>query len=378
MRGHVIRLRLPERILLHLFENSGQVDPERPREPPLPLTQAGIVESLNYSLERVSTGLRELISEGLVSKKRFYWRESGRFRNFYFPTQEGTIKAQELIDILRNQRVKIITPTGILKEMTLEDLRNYLKKLAKPSKHDVYELKEKKYVEITYTNILNQIKGNKFEVKSFVSPQGLELNERVWEMVRDAYYDSTHKYVVLTRNKHWQAGIIWLREGIKMPFIVEFKFKIGGGSGGDGLVLMFYKRKDYWPADGGNLGFVPGVGIMPGYGVEFDTQPNPDYNDPPYPHIALIKDSPTNHLAYVEHRQMGDFNWHRAKVSVGISSVKVEVDGKRVLQWEGEISRAHSGIGIAASTGGMTNWHIVDDIKITKKSLNEPGAKHQN
>jgi len=49
-----------------------------------------------------------------------------------------------------------------------------------------------------------------------------------------------------------------------------------------------------------------------------------------------------------------------------------------VLQWEGEISRAHSGIGIAASTGGMTNWHIVDDIKITKKSLNESRAKHQN
>lgn len=371
----MIRLRLSERILLHLFENSGQVYPERLKEPPFFLTQAGIVDSLNYSLERVSTGLRELISEGLVLKKRFYWRESGRFRNFYFLTQQGIMKAQELIDILRNQRVKIITPKGILKEMTLEDLRNYLKKLAKPSKRDVYELKERKHVEITYTNILNQIKGNKFEVKSF-SSQGLELNERVWEMVRDAYYDSTHKHVVLTRNKHWQAGIIWLKEGIKIPFVAEFRFKIGGGSGGDGLVLMFYKRKDYWPADGGNLGFVPGVGIMPGYGVEFDTQPNPDYNDPPYPHIALIKDSPTNHLVYVEHQQMNDFNWHYAKVSVGISSVRVEVDGKKVLQWEGEISRAHSGIGIAASTGGMTNWHIVDDVKI--KKLPNKKSKSQN
>jgi DNA-binding PadR family transcriptional regulator len=359
-------LRLPERILLHLFE-SGGANLENTKDIPLQLTQAGMVSTFGCSLERVSTSLNELMEAGLVAKKRFYWRETGRFRNFYILTQEGKNMAQELLDELMDRKVKILTPEGLLKESTLEDLVEFLSRSIKASGQTAYELKEKKYPEPTYTNILLHLTGDTFDVKSFLTPRGAEINRRTWDFVRDAYFDSTHNYVVLTRNKHWQAGIVWLREGVKSPFIAEFRFKAGGGSGGDGLVFMFYKRKDYWPADGGNLGFVPGVGNMPGYGVEFDSQPNPDYNDPLFPHIALIKDTPMNHLAYVEDRRVSDFIWHAVRIAVGESSVRVEVDGKKVLSWEGEISRAHSGIGISASTGGMTNWHIVDDVKIMKQ-----------
>lgn|GEM_PF-3225121 len=369
----VIRLRLPERILLHLLE-SGGANLESPKDVPFPLTQAGMVSTFGCSLERISTSLNELMEAGLVVKRRFYWRETGRFRNFYLLTQEGKNRAQELLDELMVRKVKILTPEGLLKEVTLEDLAEHLRRSIKAVGQTAYELKEKKYPDPTYTNILLHLTGHTFDVRSFLTPRGVEMNRRTWDFVRDAYFDSTHNYVVLTRNRHWQAGIVWLREGVKSPFTAEFRFKAGGGSGGDGLVFMFYKRKDYWPADGGNLGFVPGVGEMPGYGVEFDSQPNPDYNDPPFPHIALIKDTPTNHLVYVEDRRVGDFNWHTVRIAVGESSVRVEVDGKKVLFWEGEISRAHSGMGISASTGGMTNWHIVDDVRITKQ---QPGTKRR-
>lgn len=323
------------------------------------------MESLGYSVERVSTGLRELISRGLIARRRLYWRETGRFRNFYFLTNDGLIEAQKLVDSLKNERVGVLTLSGLPREMSLEELRAYLGKLAKLRERNVYELKQSRHVDLTYTNILNHLKGRTFETRSFIAPRGIELNERIWEMIRDAHFDGTHKYVVLTRNKNWQAGVIWLKRGIKKPFVAEFRFKAGGGSGGDGLVFMFYKRKDYWPADGGNLGFVPGVGTMPGYGIEFDSQPNPDYNDPPFPHIALIKDTPRNHLAYVQNEHVADFNWHEVRVAIGKSSVKVEVDGEKILLWEGEISRAHSGVGFAASTGGRTNWHIIDEVKIS-------------
>lgn len=360
------RLRFSERVLLHLFETWGEGFKNNTKEPPFSLTQAGISEALGYSLERVSTSLRELMAGGLVEMRKYYSRKSGRFRSFYFPTQEGVGRARELMVDLRGERVKVLDQNGLLREMSVEELLLYVRGIAGKVHKNTYELKELTIPEPTYTNILNHIQGDTFDVKKFMEPKEVEFNKRMWMLVRDAYFDPAHKYVVLTRNQHWQAGIIWLREGIKVPFTAEFRYRAGGGSGGDGFVFMFYKKRGYWPVEGGNLGFVPGTGPMPGYGVEFDSQPNPDYNDPPYPHIALLKDRPDNHLVNVQEDRVGDFKWHSVKLCVGESSVSVDLDGERVLNWSGELRRAHSGIGIAASTGGMTNWHIIQDIKITK------------
>lgn len=365
------RLRISERVLLHLVENweGNNSNNNHAKEPPFSLTQAGIAKSLNYSLERISTSLRELIDEGLVVMKKCYSRESGRFRSFYFPTQEGQARAKKIIDMLKSVRINVLDHSGLLKEMSVKELIVLLKGISNEGQHDSYELKEMRTQKPTYTSIVNHIQNDTFNVKEFTSRKGFELNKRMWMMVRDAYFDVANKYVVLTRNQNWQTGIVWLKDGVKLPFIAEFKYKIGGGSGGDGMVFMFYKRRDYWPSEGGNLGFVPGEGSMPGYGIEFDSNQNPDYNDPPYPHIALVKDRPTNHLICVEDPHGCDFKWHRAKISVRESQVEVEVDGKKLLEWAGELNRVHSGIGIAASTGGRTNWHIVDDIKISKMRL---------
>jgi len=366
----LIRLRFSERVLLHLVESqSGQFNGLNSNsliEPPFSLTQSGISEALEYSLERVSTSLRELMSEGLVVMKKYYSRESGRFRSFYFPTQDGVLRARELMDAIRAERVKVIDLDGTLKEMSVEELLGRIRSLSGGGDQDTYLLKEGVPLPVTYTSVLNSIRGETFEVERFISPRRVDLNKKMWTMVRDAYFDATNRYVVLTRNQHWQAGALWLRDGIKVPFTAEFRYRAGGGSGGDGFVFMFYKKKDYWPCEGGNLGFVPGTGPSPGYGVEFDSLPNPDYNDPPYPHIALMKDRPDNHLTSVEDRRVADFKWHSARISVGESSVSAWVDGDLVLRWNGELDRSHTGVGIAASTGGMTNWHIVDDIKITK------------
>ena len=357
-------------MLLHLVETqagqSGRPNGIGVQEPPFSLTQSGISEALECSLERVSTSLRELISEGLVVMKKCYSRESGRFKSFYFPTQEGVLRARELMNTVKDEKVKVIDSDGTLKEMTIDELLAHIRKLSEVGDQDTYLLKERIPSSVTYSTVLNSIRGETFEVGGFISPKKVDLNKKMWTMVRDAYFDATNRYVVLTRNQHWQAGALWLRDGIKVPFTAEFRYRAGGGSGGDGFVFMFYKKKDYWPCEGGNLGFVPGTGPSPGYGVEFDSLPNPDYNDPPYPHIALMKDRPDNHLTSVEDRRVADFKWHSARISVGESSVSAWVDGDLVLRWNGELDRSHTGVGIAASTGGMTNWHIVDDIKITK------------
>lgn len=361
----MVNLQLRERILLHLADYGARPPTEPTDKSHIILSQSGIADTLGSSLERVSTNLRELERGGLTMKKKEYLRETGRFRNFYFLTKDGLSKCEEIKKVLNEERIKLRN-FDELTEMRIPEAVDYLRKIMPTKSREVYRLKEAVPIEINYTNILNRISGGILDLRDILEPKIFELNKQTWTVVRDAYYDADKKYVVLTKNQGWQAGIIWLKQGVGSPFTAEFRYKAGGGTGGDGLVFMFYKKKGYWPCDGGNLGFVSGVTPVPGYGIEFDSLPNPDYNDPPYPHIALIKDHANNHLKHVEDDRVKDFKWHNVKILVEESGVTVFVDNGKILEWSGTIDRANNGIGFAASTGGLDNWHIIDDVKITK------------
>lgn len=195
----------------------------------------------------------------------------------------------------------------------------------------------------------------------------------LWTYIGSAYRDETHGYVVLTEPKGDQVGIIWLNQNITSPFVAEFKYKAGGGSGADGLVFMFYKKKNYTPAGGGCLGFerltivneVKRAEPVPGYGIEFDNFYNSNHNDPNERHIALIKDTVNNHLIYVKDDRTEDNKWHNVRVEVYESTIIVYVDGELLFTWKGEIDRTYEGIGFSAAVGARNNWHIIDDVKIT-------------
>lgn len=361
------KLQLKEKILLHLADHTGTQLTFLKVEPPLNLSQSGIADTLGLSLERISTNLKNLEKEGLVKRKKEYSRKTGRFRNFYFLTKDGFSRYEEIKKRLDKERIEVRDLNDELKEMQINEIVSYLKKISKPATaREMYNLKEAPLLEINYTNILKNVSQETLDLRVILEPKFLDINKRMWAMLRDAYYDVTNKYVVLTKNRSWQAGAIWLKKGIRSLFTAEFRYKAGGGTGGDGFVFMFYKKKGYWPCDGGNLGFVPGVTPVPGYGIEFDSLPNPDYNDPPYPHIALIKDHANNHLKHVEDDRVKDFKWHNAKLLVEESALTVYVDNGKILEWSGTIDRSYDGIGFAASTGGLDNWHIIDDVKITK------------
>jgi len=185
----------------------------------------------------------------------------------------------------------------------------------------------------------------------------------LWTYWGSAYRDVDSEYVVLTQNVNARAGILWLNAEFTNAFSIHFSYRAGGGSGADGLAFMFYKTKDYTPAAGGYLAFAPWSDSAPGYGVEFDNYHNgPDPSDN---HIALIKDSVANHLAYVNDGRTEDNQWHQAKVTVSYSSVRVEVDGDQLITWVGDIGRTFGGIGFCAATGGAHNWHIIDDVHIS-------------
>jgi len=198
--------------------------------------------------------------------------------------------------------------------------------------------------------------------------QGSE-NSNEWRYSGSAYIDTQNGYTVLTPNKTWQVGNIWLNQDIVSPFTVEFRYKAGGGTGADGLTLMFYKDKNYEPGNGGRLGFnAANDEGASGYGIEFDSWENPESccRDPTArPHIALIKDSAANHLRWVEDPRTEDNQWHQVKVEVGARSIAVYVDGDQVITFEGDIDRNYGGLGFSAATGTYDNWHLIDDVRIS-------------
>jgi hypothetical protein len=183
-----------------------------------------------------------------------------------------------------------------------------------------------------------------------------------------AYRDATKEYIVLTPPEPHLAGVIWFKHEFTSPFTVSFSYLAGEGSGADGLVMMFYHEKPPYLWSGASLSF-----IGDGYGIEFDNYENylddeyggPPITDPSGNHIALIKDNPSNHLVYVNDMRTEDNVWHDVTVTIGSSSITVYVDSEKVLEWEGEIDRTYGGFGFAGATGGLTNWHLIDNFSLT-------------
>jgi len=200
-----------------------------------------------------------------------------------------------------------------------------------------------------------------------------------WEYLGSAFRDAVNENAVLTETTPWQAGVIWLVDEIKDPFVIEFTYRAGGGSGADGLVFMFYKDTEYVPAAGGYLAFcdeppqypAPELICSPGYGIEFDNWKNSgsDFGEgfPPDPsanHLAVIEDHIGNHVAHVDDARTEDNLWHHVRVEVGVDSVTVTVGGGQVLAWEGFLDRTYGGLGFGGGTGQATNDHVVDDVSI--------------
>jgi len=184
------------------------------------------------------------------------------------------------------------------------------------------------------------------------------------------YYGSatmTGGYLELTPNEDGQCGQIWFEETIIKNFIVEFDYQIGGlgGGGADGLVCMFYKQTGYTPEGGGSLGFVDITGNVPGYGIELDHWYNS--GDPSYEHIALIKDSVSNHLAWMNDDRVDDDIWHHVKTIVDTNDIYVFVDDMEnpLFIWNGVIDRSFGGFGFTAATGGANAYHRIDDVQMS-------------
>lgn len=195
-------------------------------------------------------------------------------------------------------------------------------------------------------------------------------------------YRSEDGYAVLTDNKTWQSGAMWLNDQVAAPFTSKFRYKAGGGNGADGFVFMFGKKPNELGASGGALGFKEGNG----YGLEFDSFFNSNQGENSNnkgKHLALIKDRLTSskqgeiipslkvNTTDAVTKKLNDGAWHDVEVRVKKDGIAVFVDNENVMNWYGKIDHTYSGFGFAAATGGYTDYHYIDDVSITQNVQDE-------
>jgi hypothetical protein len=201
----------------------------------------------------------------------------------------------------------------------------------------------------------------------------------LWTLYCNAYRDPTNQYLVLTEPNGNLAGAAYFKIPFTNAFTANFSFSVGGGSGGDGFTMFFYKQNYTTMGEGGSLGFNDDTAPIPGYAIEFDgwqnigRDPSPpnEPGDPSSNHIALIKNWMGNHLVYVNDSRTEDNKWHDVSVVVGESYVGVFVDNEFVLRWDGTFNKTYGWFGFTGATGSATNWHLIDNFTLTN-TVTEP------
>jgi len=198
----------------------------------------------------------------------------------------------------------------------------------------------------------------------------------------EASWDSDSQVLYLTRASNVKGIAMFADHKLtETRWEAEFRYKVGGGSGADGFVFMFYKDEASYgePGCGGTLGFQSSISPIAdnynctprnkiaGYGVEFDGHLNSVSDDkiadPSSNHIALVRDSVSNHLAYTDDARTEDDTWHHALIQFDNGHVTVRIDGELVLNhFIEDFDYTHSGVGFSSGTGGLTNNHIIDDF----------------
>ncbi|MFN3821440.1 MAG: lectin-like domain-containing protein, partial [bacterium] len=177
------------------------------------------------------------------------------------------------------------------------------------------------------------------------------------------YWDQNGRYFVLTPPENSLAGRIYHRERVFTGvFEAEFDIRIGGGTGADGMTIAWVTNYNYQAASGGAHDF----NVENGYAVEFDCYNNAGI-DPNGQHIAILRNNWQNHLASWQANEgvIENNQWHHIRVTNELGYVQVWFDNQRVLEHRIRDYQAFEGyFGFTAGTGGATNWHIVDNIRI--------------
>ena len=210
------------------------------------------------------------------------------------------------------------------------------------------------------------------------------------------YWDSDEECLYITKAVKNKGAIGFMKYNgtIDTGFKIRFNFKIGGGSGADGLAFSFFKDMSPFvtynrSSAGGRLALDAYNGTTffqsKGYVVEFDNWDN-GAADPSANHIAITETFSSEgvydnqHYSYYNTLTTEDNKWHTAEIKFDKYSdhIMVYLDGNLVIDLQGspfsDYGYNFSNFSISAGTGGATNNHIIDNILLVKYTDPEPSV----
>jgi len=201
-----------------------------------------------------------------------------------------------------------------------------------------------------------------------------DFDTNVWDASGATTWDANNDQLILTGVTNYTHGRVFTQTAYSNDeFMVEFEYRIGGGTGADGIVFGWVEDYGYAPEpqSGGRMDFKP----TRGYGVEFDCYYNAEYNDANGQHIAVIKDGVSTHLDRWDapYGVLENNSWHKVLIYHRRGHVQVYFDDVRVLIYQihpfpQDGFDCH--FGFTAGTGALNNWHIIRNVELT--ILGEP------
>jgi hypothetical protein len=196
------------------------------------------------------------------------------------------------------------------------------------------------------------------------------LDLATWYFAGYANYDSANGWVELTKPLTSQSGTAFQTASTASGdnVVIQFSFFASGGSGADGLSLTALdssRMTGFVGEVGGGLGYKG----LPGWSVEIDTYYNSEYSDPtPMDHVSFhLNGDVYNPLLWATLPEMEDGKWHEMSVSVSGTTVVVDVDGVNYINGTvSGITAFPAYVGFSASTGALTNSHLIDALEVTR------------
>jgi len=206
-----------------------------------------------------------------------------------------------------------------------------------------------------------------------------------WVIFRDhtsnveCYWDPTTHLFYLTKAYNGLGCMAFFAKNgkpikINYPFLAEFEYKVGGGTGADGMTFAFDKditnfEKYNDSVGGGTLGLLPSspTGVVPsnGYAIELDEYYNYEF-DPSGDHVALVLNGPSDHLIYYNTPKVKDNQWHTLKAIVSPPITKVYLDNQLLFTYTKLTPLGYGYAGFSGATGALTDNHIIKFVLVRK------------
>jgi hypothetical protein len=192
-----------------------------------------------------------------------------------------------------------------------------------------------------------------------------------WTANGSAVYDPTDNAGQLTDPTNSESGN-WIYDNAIYvdSFTVQFDFYIGGGTGADGMGVMFETNGSAVIGSGfGGLGMAG----LNGFGVEIDEYNNAACLDDNANHVSIDSLTPCGSgipSSLVENDTPGptvaDGNWHTMVVQVDNGAFTVTTDGTNDFSGYAAAGWSNGSyyVGFAGGTGGLNNYHRVRNVYV--------------